>query len=465
MYLEGSVQIRGNKIRVIVQLIDSATGNHILARTFDRPKTDFFDIRDEVTELTVSSLRAVLPQRGSKLSLRNTADPDLDVYVLYRRGIDQLSKPRTAATLATAHGWFDAALALDPDYAAAHAGKCHTYVRQFIETSETALAALAEETCSEAIELDPKSDIVYVALGRLHVAAGRHTESEDAFREALRINEQSVDAMVGLSEVLLLQNRANEAEARLHEAIELQPGNTTIYSNLGAFLYRQGRYAEAAEQFREVVLISPENGRGLTNLASAYMLSGDFAAALSTYTLALEFVADRLTYMNFGLVNYYLGNYKEAEGALRQAIALTPEHHLSWTALGDVLFIANNLNEAREAYLTADSLLHDLLAINPNDPASKMDHAWIHASLGEQTEARAEIGAALLAAPDDPYGYYFDGLICQRFGDNDAALDALELAVAKGYSTTMLSAEPLLAELRDHPRFIDMTRTEDKGRK
>jgi hypothetical protein len=55
--------------------------------------------------------------------------------------------------------------------------------------------------------------------------------------------------------------------------------------------------------------------------------------------------------------------------------------------------------------------------------------------------------------PDDPYGYYIKGLIELRGGDEDAALEALEGAAAKGYGVVMLAAEPHLASLRDNPRF------------
>ena len=42
LYLEGSVQIAGDKLRIIVQMIDSATGFHVMSRRFDRPRGDFF---------------------------------------------------------------------------------------------------------------------------------------------------------------------------------------------------------------------------------------------------------------------------------------------------------------------------------------------------------------------------------------------------------------------------------------
>ena len=59
LYLEGSIQIDGDTMRVIMQLIESETGFHILSRSFDRPLEGFFAMRDEMTEIIVANVRAV----------------------------------------------------------------------------------------------------------------------------------------------------------------------------------------------------------------------------------------------------------------------------------------------------------------------------------------------------------------------------------------------------------------------
>jgi TolB-like protein/DNA-binding winged helix-turn-helix (wHTH) protein len=100
LYLEGSVQMLGDKIRVIVQLIDSKTGFHVLSRSFDRQRDDFFDIRDEITELTVANVRVALPPDTRVASTLTAENPSLDAYVLYRRGIEASRQPRTIDTIA-----------------------------------------------------------------------------------------------------------------------------------------------------------------------------------------------------------------------------------------------------------------------------------------------------------------------------------------------------------------------------
>jgi hypothetical protein len=67
---------------------------------------------------------------------------------------------------------------------------------------------------------------------------------------------------------------------------------------------------------------------------------------------------------------------------------------------------------------------------------------------------------ALVMAPDDPYSYYYDGIVSLRAGDIEAALAALELAANKGYSRLMMGAEPHLEALRNDTRFAAIVNAE-----
>ena len=453
MYLEGSVQIAGDKIRVIVQLIDSSNGFHIIARTFDRPTRDFFDIRDDVTQLTVSSLRVALPQDTQTLSTASSRNPDIDAYLMYRRGIDESRKPFSTSTIESSLDWFDAALEIDPEYAAAHAGKCGLYASAYRFNDDPEFVRKADDACALALALNPNLDVVHTALGDLYSMLGRYDGAETAYNNALRINPKSVASMTGLSDVYRLLQRPEEAEAVLELAIGLQPGNWSPYSFLGYFMYRQGRYREAAEQFAKVLELDSRNIRGLANLAVSYMLAGDFAAAAPIYQRSIDVEPQSDNYSNLGLMYYYLGRYDDAERALQSAIELAPNAQVTWSNLGDVLIADGRAEEARSSFVRARELANATLAVNPNDPSVMMDLAWIHAMLGNKTDAMAIIEKAASAQPDDPYADYIKGLIYNHYGDTDSALTALDAAAAKGYSRTILAAEPHLAALRSDPRF------------
>jgi len=461
MYLEGSVQIASDRIRVIVQLIDSADGFHVLSRTFDRPREDFFDIRDDVTNLTVSSLRVALPEEMQAMSTAGSPHPDLDAYVLYRRGVDESRKPHSVSTAASALGWFDAALEVDPDYAAAYAGKCSTYTNTYQYSDDPDVIVDAELACSRALELNPNLFVVHNALGGLYSQTGKYDEAEASYTESLRINPQNVQALTGLSDVYRLLQRADEAEETLIGAVGLEPGNWAVYNHLGYFYFRQGRYAEAAEQYAMVVSIDNMSMRGYGNLAVSYMMGGNFAEAAPAFARSIELEPQASAYSNLGLMQYYLGDYDDAARSLRSAIDLAPNDHLFWSNLGDILWVAGLNEESEEAYREAAERADTALEVNPNDAAVMMDRAWIRAMLGDREAALEEIGRASSRLPDDPYADYILTLIFNRYGDTDRAMTTLEQAVDKGYSVVIIGADPQLAPLHDDPRFVAVVGAEN----
>lgn len=456
-YLEGSVQISGPRMRIIVQMIDSETGFHILSRSFDRALEDFFAIRDEITRLTVANVRVALPPETRQAAEGLSDDPSLDVYVLYRRGVEAALLENTEKNLRKALDWYQAALELDPDYAAAHAGICWAYVDLYPETDDSAYIGQAETACARALQLNPNLDIVHAALGELYLATGRHDQAEASLLTAHQLDPRSVAALTGLGEVYRLQRRLGEAEERYRQAIGLHPGDWSAYNSLGYFLYRSGRYAEAAEQFEVVIALDPGNRTGWTNLGAAYFLSGNFEAALDTYQRSRDAEASDTSYSNLGMIYYYLGRYREAIDALSQAVGLAPRDHLGWSGLGDALWIAGDEQAAAEAYATAEQHLKGALAVNPNDAQLQMDHAWITAMLGRLPDARRRIDQVLRLTPDDPYVHYYSGLIRMRANDVEGALADFEQALERGYPVALLAQDPQLERLRGNPRFRRMS--------
>jgi len=457
MYLEGSVEMAGDKIRVIVQLIDSATGFHVSSRSFDKPRESFFDIRDEITSLTVANVRVALPANTRSSSLQTSDEPTFDVYVLYRRGVDASRLPDSIDNINTALKWYEAALVIDPDYAAAHAGKCAMYVDGYTEVDDALFIAQAKSACEKALALNPNLDVVHTSLGDLYTATGRLPLAEDAYLDALSVDSENVAALIGLGEVYRQLRRPGAAEASIQQAIGLHPGDWSAYNALGNFLYRSGRFAEAAEQYKSTVALDSSNVRGHTNLASALMLAEDFEAAEPAFRRVLELEPSGLTYSNFGMLLYILGRFDESIELHRKAVEIEGQQgYLARSNLGDALWAAGLITEASAEFEVAEALAIDALVVNPNDAFILMDLAWIKTVLGKKTEAGELIQRAMQMVPDDPYVHYIYGLMLNRGGDATGALAALGTAVDLGYSTKMLSIDPNLANLREEKRFEDL---------
>jgi tetratricopeptide (TPR) repeat protein/DNA-binding winged helix-turn-helix (wHTH) protein len=453
MYIEGSVEISSDTIRVIVQLIDSADGFHIQSRTFDRTLDDYFRLRDEITQLSVSSMRVALPRATQALSRASTHDPVFDAYVLYRRGVEDLEKPNSVANFESAIGWMNAALEVDPEYAAAHAGKCQAFIGLLRRTSDTNRVTDAERSCGKALELNPNLEIVHTALGGLYAHTGKYAKAESAYLHALEINPESVMALMGLADIYPLQGRPADGEKALTSAVDLEPGNWLPYNALGFFYFSQGRFEEAATQFEKVVAIDNQNMQGFGNLGTSLMMSGELSDAAAAFERSIELEPQPSTYSNLGLLRYYLGEYEAAASALRSAIEIKPLDHLYWSNLGDILWNAGQENESREAFDRAAELADAALQVNPRDPSVMMDRAWIRAMLDDTPGALTDIRSAAEMLTDDPYVDFIAGLILARIGDVDGAITSLEQAVEKGYPRNLLASEPHLSSLRQEQRF------------
>ncbi len=455
-FVEGSVRRSADTLRVVIQLIDTASGFHIVSRPVDRPVGEFLQLQDEIAKLVVANLRVALPSLAQEPVYATAENASFDAYLAYRRGMDILSKPLTRAAVTEALRAFEESLTVDPDYAAAFAGICLANIAGYDTTQEAAYMNNAERSCSSAIERNANLIVVHDALGELYLRTGRPADAVREFERALLVNRNDVPALTGLGDAYLNQQRLADAEQRYRQAIGLQPGNWRTYNSLGNFLYTSGRYEEAATVYREVVALDTANSTGWANLASSAMLSGDFTTALTAFDRAREVEPSPRTLMNLGMMHYYLGDSAKAKAVLEEAIAMAPENHLAWSNLGDVLTLAGDTEGANEAFVAAERLARERLARNDRDPGTLIDLAWITAMLGRFDEAQRLIAVALTLAPTDPYVHYYDALVRARMGDTENALDRLETAVEMGYSRVLIRAEPHLAALRDNARFAEI---------
>ena len=118
--LEGSVQRDQNQVRVNAQLIDAKTGGHLWAERFDKPLANLFSMQDEIVASLASQLGAELITDEARRAERT---PNPDSMDLYFQGMAWYNKGRNPADIDRARGFFERALALDPDNLDAALGK------------------------------------------------------------------------------------------------------------------------------------------------------------------------------------------------------------------------------------------------------------------------------------------------------------------------------------------------------
>src|SRR5262249_27808993 len=122
--VEGSVRRGGNRIRIVVQLIDAPSGRHLWSQRYDRQLQDIFAIQDDVTSSIVAVLPARIEAAATDMAARKKID-SLEAYDYLLRGKYYHHLYDAKANL-EAETSFDRAIELDPRFAAAYAWKACT---------------------------------------------------------------------------------------------------------------------------------------------------------------------------------------------------------------------------------------------------------------------------------------------------------------------------------------------------
>ena len=128
--LEGSVRRAADRIRITGQLIDAVSGAHVWAERYDRKSADIFALQDEITLSVVGAIEPSL--RLAEIERVKRKRPDsLDAYDLVLQAQpDVFSGMPDRATKALA--LLDRALALNSNYALAHAFAAMCYHNRFL---------------------------------------------------------------------------------------------------------------------------------------------------------------------------------------------------------------------------------------------------------------------------------------------------------------------------------------------
>jgi adenylate cyclase len=277
--LEGSVRRAGDTVRVTVQLIDADTDRHIWAERYDRRLEDIFAIQDEVT----SSIVAILPGRveaATRDRAKRKAPDSLAAYEYVLAG-KLLHHRSSKSDNVEASRLLGRAIALEPDYAHAHAWMACTlgqsYVLGWSEDAEATLSQIVEEL-RVALALDDNDSDVHRILAAISLAAHHDYEKAVYHQErALGLNPNDDLIVVQQGELLTWLGRPEEGIEWIRKAMRLNPFHPQrFWSHLGRAYFAARRYDEAIKAFQR---IDQPDQTTFPMLAACHAALGDDAAA------------------------------------------------------------------------------------------------------------------------------------------------------------------------------------------
>src|SRR6266478_2926244 len=227
--LEGSVQPGGNRLRVNVQLIDAATGNHLWAERFDKPVADLFDMQDEIVARLANALGGQLIAVEAR---RAASVVHPDVLDLYFQGAARANNGTTEEYMTQAEAFFDRSLALDPGNIEALVGSARVKAAigaNLTRDDWTAQFAAAEAAVIGALSLAPNHARAHSVLGFVQTHTSRPIQGIAECERALALDRNLADAhgFIGLAKFFL--GRSEETEAHIREALRLSPRDNNAY--------------------------------------------------------------------------------------------------------------------------------------------------------------------------------------------------------------------------------------------
>jgi adenylate cyclase len=292
--LEGSVRRAGDRIRISAQLIDATTGAHRWAERYDRNLEYTFAVQDEVARRIVTVLAVHVDKAETERALAKPPAAWLAYdhylraahrYVLFHSSFDKEDLLQMRRSL-------DQALAIDPNYARAHAILSRSYIDLWIHRWDDACpwqAAIdgAHQSARDAVRLAPDLSDAHVALGWALSFTDQHEAAIAAFERATVLNPNLTDHHFAWA--LLVNGEPARAVQTLEAQMRLDPFYLPrVPSLLGFAYYLLGRYADALAQLQTAVPRAPNHGHCRRYLAVTYAQLGQLDKAREEAAEALR---------------------------------------------------------------------------------------------------------------------------------------------------------------------------------
>jgi TolB-like protein len=315
--LDGTVRRSGDVVRVTADLIDGATGFSRWSDTFDRVMQDIFAVQSEIAGTVARALVAEVAAGNDPPLTAAGATTNVAAYEAYLRGraLYDLSADETSERAALAQ--FDAAIAADPDYAAAHAARARSLTaiaNQYGEVGELAgLYDAAIASAKRAIAIAPDLAEAHSTLGftlfqgRLDARAAR-----EPFERSRDLGAGEATVMARYAQYSARVGSERAAAEAIERALLLDPLNPLIHRAAGSIEYAAREYARSIPHSKKALALNPRMSRANAAIGDALLMLGRNTEARDAY--AAEPVEDfRLA--GAAIVEHRLGNPAAATAA------------------------------------------------------------------------------------------------------------------------------------------------------
>jgi TolB-like protein/Tfp pilus assembly protein PilF len=275
--VEGSALRAGDRVRITVQLIETATDTHLWATDFERDIKDALSAQREVAQAIArevgSTVAARLPSRGP-----SPAHPE--AMAAYLKGLYQFNRGDPTRAIALARE----AIRLDPGMARSHEllGSALIISADFHRTTYRAVMPEAQAALDRALALEPDRGASLSWLGWSYFVFGHDwIQAESKMRRGFELDPATGNNYAWL---LAAQGRFDDAIRVVDKALLHDPANPVLIADSAHIHHMTRRYDDAVRLFRRSLELSPDNGYALAFLPKSLRLANRPDEAFEAFT-------------------------------------------------------------------------------------------------------------------------------------------------------------------------------------
>ena len=263
--LEGSIERTPTSVHMTVQLIYAPTDTHVWAESYDRDLNHAYSLPEELSQTIAKEVKVATSPPPAQRYISPEAH---DAYLLgrYYWHADDSKKSRT---------YFEKAIELQPDYAAAWSGLADYYGGSAVvgEFPPEAAMPQAEAAAKKALELDDLSAEAHLSMAAVQLFyRWNWVAAERESARAVELNPNAAEIHHLRSYALRPLNRMDEALQEQRKAMELDPFARPY--QLGYALIRMRQFDAALNEARIRRDVQPNNADVHYLLFYVYLYKG-----------------------------------------------------------------------------------------------------------------------------------------------------------------------------------------------
>ena len=287
---------------------------------------------------------------------------------------------------------------------------------------------------SAAVRLQPSNERARLGLADVLMDMERFDEAEKLLQETARLLPQGVQAKYRLGRLYQSRGQYDDALKNLEYSASFTPlvGRDPLFEMLALIYASQADFEHATVALRKQIDVNPNNADAHRRLGDGYVRQGRTNEALTEFLAALLVdPANVLSHVGIAQLQLRAGNHVEAMRAAREALALDPSQKEARYVLATSLTRTGQAEDAKREFAEFERLQ----AQAAEDAKRKFETDGLRRQIsvsvgaGDHKAAVSLLRQLIALEPDDPAHYISLGQSLMKAGQNMDAATAFETAL------------------------------------